>query len=255
MLPTSLDALFALFVVFVRCSAAIMSSPLFGAQNTPVQIRVFTNAALSFALSVAVKANVGPVPADLGGLFMTFANEVAAGLIIGLLMQLVIQIMTIAGSFLDMQVGLGMSQTMNPIFGIPISVLGQFKTMLGMVIFLAFNGHHYVIQAVVSSYKFAPTLTASDLGLLNSSLPTLLSNAMLVAIQIAAPVLGVSLIVDAALGLMSKALPQLQPIQLGMPAKLGLGIAAVSLSLPAIAAGTQNGIARSFELIGQVFAR
>jgi flagellar biosynthesis protein FliR len=255
MLPNNLDSLYALLIVFVRCSAAIMSSPLFGAQNTPIQIRVFTCAALSFALSVAVKTDVGPAPAELGALFLSLANEVAAGLIIGLLMQLVLQVATIAGSFLDLQVGLGMSQTMNPIFGVPISILGQFKTMLGMVVFLAMNGHHYVIQAIIKSYSVAPTLTMSDLGLLNGSLPGLLSQSMLLAIQIAAPVLGVSMIVDAALGLMSKAMPQLQPITIGMPAKLGLGIAAVSLCLPALVAGTQSGVARSFDLIGQVFAK
>jgi flagellar biosynthesis protein FliR len=255
MITNDLNALYALFVVFVRCSAAVMSSPLFGAQNTPIQIRVFTSAALSFALSIAVKTNVGVAPDNLGAMFTSFANEVAAGLVIGILMQLVIQIATIAGSFLDLQIGLSMSQTMNPVFGIPISVIGQLKTMLGMIVFLAMNGHHYVITAIVKSYEVAPTLTNSDLGILNAGLPALLTQGMLLAIQIAAPVLGVSMIIDAALGLMSKALPQLQPIQIGMPAKLGLGIASISLCLPALVAATHSSVERSFELIGRVFAR
>jgi flagellar biosynthesis protein FliR len=52
---------------------------------------------------------------------------------------------------------------------------------------------------------------------------------------------------------MSKALPQLQPIQIGTPAKLGLGIAAVSMSLPALVGATTAGVARSTELLGRIF--
>ena len=72
------QALYAFFIVFVRCSAAVLSSPLFGAQNTPVQIRVFTSLALSAALSMVVQAKIGPAPSDLGGMLMALLNEVGA---------------------------------------------------------------------------------------------------------------------------------------------------------------------------------
>lgn len=256
MLPLNdIDALFGLFMVFVRCSAAFMSSPLFGAQNTPVNVRILTSLAVSFAISLVVKANIGHAPENLGAFVMVIANEVASGLLIGILLQLVIQIAMIAGSFLDMQIGLGMSQTMNPLLGIPVTIVGQFKVMLATMIFLSMDGHHMVIRAIIQSYKVAPTLTASDLGLLQSGVVHLLGNFMLLSIQIAAPVLGVSLIIDAALGLMAKALPQLQPIQIGAPAKLALGMASVSLCLPALVAATQSGVGQSMDLIGQVFAR
>lgn len=256
MLPVNdIDALFGLFMVFVRCSAAVMSSPLFGAQHTPIPIRIFTSLAIAFAISLVVKGNLGHAPAHLGALVMVIANEVACGLLIGMLLQLVVQIALITGSFLDMQIGLGMSQTMNPLLGIPVTILGQFKMLLGTMIFLAMDGHHMVIRALVGSYQVAPTLTASDLGILQSGIMTLLSHFMMLSIQIAAPVLGVSIIIDAALGLMSKALPQLQPIQIGAPAKLGLGMASVSLCLPALVAATQSGVGQSMELLSRVFAR
>jgi flagellar biosynthetic protein FliR len=123
------------------------------------------------------------------------------------------------------------------------------------MIFLSMDGHHMVIRAIVQSYKVAPTLTVSDMGILQSGVVHLLGNFMLLAIQIAAPVLGVSIIIDAALGLMAKALPQLQPIQIGAPAKLALGMASVSLCLPGLVVATQNGVGQSMDLIGRVFAR
>lgn len=254
MLPLNdFQAIYAFFVVFVRCSAAVMSSPLFGAQNTPVQIRVMTSLALSGALSLVVQTNIGPAPEHLGGLLMSFLNEVASGLLIGLLMQMTIHFATVAGSFLDLQIGLGMSQTLNPVLGIQVSVIGQFKTMLALMCFLAMNGHHLVIQAIVKSYQTSPTLTSHHLGLIHNGLLTMMTQGLMIAIQISLPVLGVSMIVDAALGLMTKALPQLQPIQIGTPAKLALGIGAVSMALPGIVAATNAGVMRSAELIGRIF--
>lgn len=249
------DALFGLFTVFVRCSAAFMASPLFGSQNTPVQIRILTALAMSFAMGVAIRPEIGATPTDMGALFLSFANEVAAGLVIGVMMQLVIQIMTMAGSFLDTQIGLGMSETLNPILGVPVTVIGQLKTMLGMVIFLAADGHHFVIQSVMHSYDFAPSLTTADAGMLQKGFILLLTQGMLAAIQIAAPVMAVTMIIDATLGVMAKALPSLQTIQIGMPVKLAAGIAGVSLCLPAIVAATAAALGRSSELIHQIFAR
>ncbi len=144
---------------------------------------------------------------------------------------------------------------MNPLLGAPVSIMGQFKMMLGTMIFISINGHHMVIQAVVHSYDVAPTLTASDLGLLKNQIPVLLTQFMLMSIHIAAPLLAVSVILLAALGLMPTATPQLQPIQIGAPAKLALGMASISLCLPALVVATQSGVGRSIELIGRVFTR
>ena len=91
MLPLNdLDALFGLFMVFVRCSAALMSSPLFGAQNTPVNVRILTSLAISFAISLVVKAHIGHTPPNLGAMILAVINEAASGLLIGMLLQLVI---------------------------------------------------------------------------------------------------------------------------------------------------------------------
>jgi flagellar biosynthetic protein FliR len=248
------DALYAFLIVFVRCSAAFMSSPLFGAMNTPMPVRIFTALALCAALSTSVQAQVGPAPTTLGVLGMSVLNEAAAGLLIGGLMQLVVVVATMAGAFLDIQIGLSASQTMNPATGIPVTVIGQFKTMTAIMVFLAINGHHLVIQSIVSSYQHSPALTVADLGILQNGIVQLLGQGCMIAIQIAAPVLGTALVVDAALGAMTKALPQLQPIQIGMPAKLALGIATVSFCLPALVGAVTNFSGRTVELIGRVFS-
>jgi flagellar biosynthesis protein FliR len=75
----------------------------------------------------------------------------------------------------------------------------------------------------------------------------------LLAIQIAAPVLGVSLVIDAALGVMAKAVPQMPVFLVGIPAKTALGLMAVALTLPALTGAVSNGIQLALQNLTPVF--
>jgi flagellar biosynthetic protein FliR len=218
----------------------LFSSPVFGAQNTPIQIRIFTTLAMSGALSIAIQPHIKLVaPKDLFELAALAFNEVVIGLLLGTLMQLVLIGVQMAGAFMDSQIGLNMSQEMNPISGISSTVLAQYKYFLGIVVFLGLNGHHLMIQAFVKSFTLHPHLTPETAF---NAILGMVVQMSLISVQIALPVIGVGLIVDAALGLVSKAVPQMQAMMVGAPAKIGAGLAAVGLVLPAVTAGVQNGV-------------
>ena len=106
---------FGFLLVFVRCSAMLLSSPVFGAQNTPVNVRILTTLAISGALTSVVRPALGPLPTDLPSLLIAVGTEAVAGLLLGSFMNLALQVGQIAGGVLDMQIGLGTSQVMNPV--------------------------------------------------------------------------------------------------------------------------------------------
>lgn len=244
--------LFAFLLVFIRCSAMLLSSPVFGAQNTPLPIRILTTLAISAALTCALQPKVGPVPQDLYQMVAAVATEAVAGLIIGLFMQLALQAALMAGALLDTQIGLGMSQTLNPIAGVPVAVIAQYKFMLAVVVFLSINGHHVMLQAFARSYELMPTLGGETIANLHQGYLGLLGQISLLSLTIAAPVLAVSLVVDAALGIVSKAVPQMQAIMVGLPAKLIMGMIAMSLALPTLASGVQAGVEQATDALYKV---
>lgn len=243
--------LFGFFLVFVRCSALLLSSPIFGAQTTPVHIRIMTTLAIAAALAPMVRSKLGPAPTDLLSLFTSTGHEVFVGLLIGSMMNFALQALQIAGGLMDLQIGLGMSHTINPVNGVQSSVLSQYKFMLGVVVFLSANGHHVLIQALIHSYDAAP-MTAQTIPTLKDSLVVLLGQMFLIAMQIAAPVLGVGFLIDAALGLMNRAVPQMQAMVVGAPAKIALGLMAVSVGLPAIVSGTSQLVERAVDACSPV---
>lgn len=241
-------AMLAFLLVFVRASATLMVAPMFGAQNTPLPVRIFTTLAIAGALTVAVRPKLGPLPATMHELIMSVLMEAGAGLLLGGMVNLSMQAITIAGNISDLQSGLSMSQVMNPLNGISSTVLGQFKTMLGLVVFLAADAHHLLIQAFVRSYDVAPSLERAQ-----AELVPLIGHTFVLGIQIAAPVMAVGFLVDASLGLVGRAVPTLQPAQLGAPVKLIAAILAVSIGLPTTVMAVTTAVRAGLTAAGHVF--
>jgi len=252
----TLDAalLFGFFLVFVRCSAMFLSAPIFSGSNVPLLIRILAAVLVSAALTAVVKAGLPAVPSDMYAFVSLVANEVLAGLLIGVFIQIVMLAAQMAGSFMDLQVGLSMSHVLNPSNGQSSTVLSQFKYMLAMIVFLAVNGHHVMLGAFVRSFQIMPTVTGGTLAAVQQSQVALVANLSLIALQIATPVLAVSILVDAALGIMNKAVPQMHIFIVGMPAKVAMGLLAVSVALPATAAAVLGGIEYATDSLFRVMA-
>lgn len=234
--------LWAFFLVFVRCSALMLSTPIFGSQTTPVHIRVMTTLALSAALVFATHPVAPHLPASLGEMLLALANEAACGLLLGAFISMTMMAVQFAGSFLDLHVGLGMSQVMNPVTGVPSSVMTQFKAMLALIVFIGIQGHQFVIHAFVKSYETMPTLSLATMGPLRDGLLGVVGEMSILALQIAAPVAAVGLIVDTAMGIVNRAVPQMPVFLVGLPVKIGASMLALSVALPSLVVGVQNGL-------------
>ena len=103
------------------------------------------------------------------------------------------------------------------------------------------NGHHLMFQAFVHSYEMTgPSL--DHLEVIRETLVSFMGKVMLLSLQIAAPVAAVSVVIDAAAGLVNKAVPQTQPFLLALPAKLMVGMFTLGLGLPALVVATQAGV-------------
>ncbi len=242
--------MFAFLLVFVRLSAMALSSPFF-TSAAPVTIRIAFCGVTSMALVPILKPMIGPVPPDLITLIMAVGYEVLVGLLIGSTVTLLANAAQMAGAFLDLQLGLSAAQVFSPMTGHTTTPVGQFKYMLGVVLLLLMNGHQMMFQAFAQSYRL-PMLSASSLPAIASTLSSFVGVVCLLALQIAAPVAAVTLIIDAAAGVVNKAVPQTQPFLLALPAKLMVGLFVLGLGLPAMVAAVQSGVGVAFDAIAKM---
>jgi flagellar biosynthesis protein FliR len=134
---------------------------------------------------------------------------------------------------------------------VPVTVLAQFKYLLCLIVFLRIDAHHLMLGSFLHSYQTMPTLTASMLPHLESSLVDLVASMTMLALQMAAPVAAVSFVVDAALGLVNRAVPQMPALLVGLPAKVLMGLIALSIGLPALVGTVEQGVQRTTDAISR----
>lgn len=245
----TLDSSFivALLAVFLRTSAMVLISPLFTGTGTPTKVRVFFAAALSLALAPLL-TGVILVPSTLYDLAALAAKEVAFGLILGFLVQMVMLAAQVAGSFLDLSIGLGLASILAPNASIPGSIISRFKYFLALILFLSLDGHHLMIQAMLAGYRVQAPLGGEQVYQI---MLTGVWQMSLIALQIALPVAAVSVVVDACFGIISRAVPQINVLIAGISGKMLIGIVALSLSLPTLAIG----VSRSLETVQALIER
>jgi len=244
--------LFALFAVFIRTTAMLLVAPVFGAPSIPARIRILFGAVLAFALCPVIKPYLSAPPTDLYGILLLVANEALAGFVVGLFLSLVMLGIMMGGAIMDIQVGLSMSHVINPASGQASTLLSQFKYMLALVVFICANGHHLLINALVGSFRLMPVSGIGVLEAIKNQQVYLLVEMSLIALQIAAPIMAVTILVDAALGLMNRAVPQMQTFIVGLPAKVLMGLVALSVGLPAITVAVLNGVERATDSMEKV---
>lgn len=223
--------LFGFACVFVRCSALVLASPVFGG-SVPTKVRVMFAAIVGLALTPPLLGSLPTPPEDLGSLVLTFGNEVGVGVVIGMCIQFMLLGAQMAGAFLDMQLGFGTMQMFNPQLGAPVTILGNLKFMLGLVLFFLLNGHHMMFKAFFESYQIHANFGPHQLADLRSTMIPYIGQISMIALQLAAPAAGVAIIVDGAASLINKAIPNLQVYFLTAGAKSTLGILALTMGLP-----------------------
>ncbi len=242
----------AFLLLFIRTSACMLVAPFLGNQ-VPVFVRVLFCGSVSLALTSVVQSTITKMPQHLGELLFMVLGEIAIGILLGLAAQIVIFAAQLAGSLLDVQIGLSGAQVLNPVAGTPVSVLAGFKTMLVIVLLFCINGHHILLSALVESYQVAtPGLQLDFVG---QGVLGWFGTMSLLGLQIAAAPIAVCFLIDLVAGVINKAIPQMQVYIVTMPLKLLMGFLALAFGLPFLVGLLQMGLEQSFFQLQRMFSR
>lgn len=220
-------------LVFGRAGGLIVSAPFWSSRTVPLVVRVW----IAMILAVATYPLV-PIVSLPGGitlsLFMALIGEIFLGLILGWVAQLLFAAMRLAGQEIEIKSGLGLIQLVNPHEGGQSGVLSAFLELVAGLIFFSMNGHHLLIQALLASYKVFPLggekfVTRVLEGVVGST-----GEIFSIALRVSAPVIVGLILSDIVLGILSRAIPQMNVFLVAQPLQFGFGILLLMLSLPAV---------------------
>ena len=218
-------------LAFSRISAMIFLFPYFGYNAFKPRVRIM----FVILLTLIVLPFTGPFnfPMNMSFiyLFSFIIKEIGIGLFIGFGTVFIFEMFTFAGSIAGKQMGLGMAEMMDPTQMIRSSLVGQFWTLTMMIGFFSLDFHHFLIQTIVKNFQILPLGSGSFPSTLGNMFIDAGSNLFYISFQLAAPAIVFMIMLDTAIALMARILPNLPVFLIVLPVKIGMGLFIISISL------------------------
>lgn len=236
-------------LVLTRVGGLLVTAPVFSTRLIPVQWKVAFS--LLFALLLLPLLPALPEPPPTLWHWMSLAvQEAVFGLTAGFVTSLSLAAIQVAGQIVDVQIGFGMVNVLDPQLGTQVPLIGSFYQVLAMLIFLLSNGHHQLLRAAVASFHAVPLDRFTLAPDLQPYIVQLFSHAFVLGLKLALPVLATLLLTDVGIGLMSRAVPQMNLFVIGLPAKVLVGLIALLLAMPAVAGAVEQVLLQAIHDLG-----
>ncbi|AIQ75070.1 MULTISPECIES: flagellar biosynthetic protein FliR [Paenibacillus] len=241
-METILQSLPVFLLIFCRITAFFVVVPVFSSQGVPTTFKI----GISFFVALVVFSANGTgltIPQDFSYILL-IAREVLIGLLLGFVGYLMFMAIQTAGSFIDIQIGFGIANVIDPMTGTSAPILGNFKYMIALLMFLSMNGHHHLLDAIVYSYKWVPMNNDLFLGMIDGSLSEFLvrtfAQSFVLAFQMSAPLVTALFLTDVGLAFLARTAPQYNVFVIGVPLKIIIGLALLLVLMPGLAVLFQN---------------
>jgi flagellar biosynthetic protein FliR len=223
----------------LRIGGFVVTAPIASETTIPAQVKIALSVALAFILSP-----LAAVPEDLsifsGAGVMAAVQEVMIGIAIGLVVQLTFEALTFAGQSVSMSMGLGFATLIDPQHGADTPVLGQFFMIIGTLTYLAVNGHLVLIGALAASFKSLPIGAANIDRNLLWSMGVWGARIFETGLLVALPAVVALIIVNLALGVVTRAAPQLNLFGVGFTITLMSGFLVLIVGLDGLMVGISS---------------
>lgn len=220
-------------LVFVRVVSFFVTMPVFSYRTIPARVRIGLAAALSLLIDVTVFKSQ-TIPLD-GTFVLLIIKEALVGLSMGFVAGVITYAVQLAGSFIDLQMGFAIANTISPENGASSPLTGQLIYMLQILFFLGVNAHHMLINGLLYSFKLIP-LNELNVQLASGNtaefMARLTAEMFVIAMQLAMPIIGCLFLVDIAVGLVARTVPQVNVFVVGLPLKIIVGFLIMLVVFP-----------------------
>ncbi|MFL2785378.1 MAG: flagellar biosynthetic protein FliR [Paracoccaceae bacterium] len=218
-LQNVVEQLSVFFLSSIRIGAFLISSPFFGAQSIPLQVRIITSILLGFAFH-SQSASMQISNFDNLDLVRVVFAEILIGLVVGLFVSILFASVALAGEKIATSGGLGFAAQVDPNSGGQTPVISNILTLFLIVIFLSVDGHLALIRAIHFSYEILPM--GISLELQNASkFGVDAAGAMFeIAAVIMLPIVILLLMTNFTVGVVTRSAPQLNLFSFGFPITL-----------------------------------
>lgn len=214
-------------VVVTRLSGLMATAPLFSTYPIPPQVKAWLVALIAFIMYPLVSANASfVVPVSMPEMTLFLVKEFLVGALIGYLANLMFAAIQMAGQVLSQQVGLAMSNMLDPATQTQSTVIGEFYVLITGLLFLALDAHQWLFAAVYQSFlKIPPGLEINYFTpLIVQQVLHLSAQMFVVALGVVLPIFCVLFVLEVLIGVLAKMIPQMNIFMVAIPLKIFIGL-------------------------------
>ena len=224
------EQLFLMELIVTRMTGFVLFSPIFGRRGIPGIVKGGLIMVLSWAVIGATGGGV-PVPGTLLEHMLRLLLELAVGLALGYVMRLFFAVAQFGGEIIDAQMGITMAQTYDASSQANMTVSGSLLNILMILIFFAENGHHTLLRLLLTSGELVPYGGAS-IGLpAAEQIVVFFLQCMLLSVKLGLPILAAEMLGELSMGILMKAIPQINAFVINMELKVIVGLVLLYLFL------------------------
>jgi flagellar biosynthesis protein FliR len=219
-------------LIMARLIPAINYTPFFGGSTIPGRVKIAFALSLAFLINPAMASSIPPelIPEKFLPFVLLLIKEMMIGFTLGYVTSLVFHGIQSAGQMVDNMRGATIAQLLNLEFNSQVSVLGNMKLRVAVVLFFVLNGHLLYIRGLFYSFEALPInayprmgggiLIGTELSPIVEDLLKLSGDVLLVSLQLAAPVLICLFLTDVIFGIFNRIAPQMNVFFLSLGIKM-----------------------------------
>ena len=205
-------------LLFFRFAALFIAVPIYSHNNVPMTIK----ASMAFFFTIVFYSSMPALAIEITvpSIVLAILSELLFGLAIGVMLQIAYNVITFAGGLISFMMGFSMASAIDPQSGVSMPIISQFLSLMGLMVLLAMDLHHWMLLFIDSSLSSIPLGGFLMTKEMLSYVIHATSNMFLVGLTIAFPIIALSWLQDVIFGMLMKTMPQFNLLVIGFPIKI-----------------------------------
>ena len=236
-------------LIFARMSSCVFFNQIFGRGNLPNIFKISLSLFLAITVYGIIPPEGGIVIATTIEYILLIIKELFIGFLIGYIIGLFFSTVVISGEIIGIQIGMSMAKIYDPKSSVSMGIMGSFLNLILILIFFSVNGHLNLIQIFVTTSKLI------EIG--NFSIPThlfynmveLFQQILILALKLSMPIMAVEIILESGIGILMKAIPQIQVFSVNVQLKILVGVLLIFVLVPTFSTFIENVIVLMFDTV------
>lgn len=217
----------AFMLTLVRVSGLVAFAPFFSANALPMRAK----ATLALAIAYLLAPFVASLPGERTLSFSSLLSELAVGLVFGLILALMNEMLLFAGQVAGLQFSFSLVNLLDPASSIQTPLLGELFQLLGTLVIITAGLDRILLASLARGFQAVPPGSYVLTQTTAQATIRAAAGVFLAAVELTAPILACTVTVEIAIALLGKLSPQLPSMALTIPLKTLVGMAVLAGSL------------------------